>query len=103
MKYYIKKYHNPSETLNEESPLIESTLPEVIIEPDKWQKEYIQYFPETLRKDIKGKYWLTEDNKKRYMMYGILMVDQRSMRVSLYLISQVLQIKKTACLGKCYV
>lgn len=65
MKYYIKKYHNPSETLNEEYPLIESTLPEVIIEPDKWQKEYIQYFPETLRKDIKGKYWLTEDSKKR--------------------------------------
>lgn len=65
MKYYIKKYQNPSGTLNEEPPLIESTLPEVIIEPDKWQKEYIQHFPESLRKDINGKYWLIEDSKKR--------------------------------------
>lgn len=63
MKYYIKKYQNPSGTLNEEPPLIESTLPEVIIEPDKWQKEYIQHFPESLRKDINGR--LTEDSKKR--------------------------------------
>ena len=66
MKYYIKKYQNPSGTLNEESSLIESTLPEIIIEPAKWQKEYIQYFPESVRKDINYKHWLrTDDVKKR--------------------------------------